>query len=123
MAIPRINVLQHRELGKKVIKLALEPDSRPKSLAEFVQQTNGIIEHPLPSYIKAVQFVQPNLEVLLIRLAPAEMIQDTLTRLETATGKYPMPKFYEEYITHGKHQNQKEFFEHRVGDYSISNCT
>ena len=122
MAIPRLNVLQHREFGKKVIKWALEPETRPKSLAEFAAQTTGIIEQPFPAHIKAVQFVQSNKEVLLIRLAPAEIVQDTLDRLKTATGKYPLPKFYDEYFTQGLHTDQREFFEFRVGDYTMAQC-
>jgi hypothetical protein len=122
MAIPRLNILLHRELGKKIIKWALEPESRPKTLPEFLRETQGIIEQPIPDWIKGLQFVQSNMEVLLIRLPPTELVQDTLDRIAAGTGKYPLPDFYEEYLLHGQHQSQQELFEYRVGDYTIAHC-
>lgn len=122
MAIPRLNILQHRELGKKMIKWALEPDTRPKTLPEFLLETHGMIEQPIPPWIKGLQFVQSNMEVLLIRLPPADLVQDTIDKIATGTGKYPFPDFYEDHLVRGLHQSQQELFEFRVGDYSIAHC-
>jgi hypothetical protein len=119
--IPRINVLQHGELGKRMIEWALDPESRPKTLEEFKAQTNGIIEQPFPPWVKALQFVQSNLDTLLIRLPAPEMVQQSLDRTATATGKYPLPDFYEEHIVHGQH-SQREMLEYRVGDYTMAQC-
>jgi hypothetical protein len=123
MAIPRLNILQHRELGKKMIKWSLQPETRPKTLTEFQAETAGIIEQPFPDWIKGLQFVQSNMEVLLIRLPPAVLVQDTLDKIATGTGKYPFPEFYEEHLVHGKHPSQQEIFEFRVGDYTLAHCT
>lgn len=122
MAIPRINVLQHREFGKLILKWAQDSESRPKTLAEFLTATSGILEHPLPSWVKAVQFIQPSLEVLVIRLAPPEFVKDSIETNATATGPYPMPSFYEEYFKQGQHTNRQEMFEYRVGDYTLALC-
>jgi hypothetical protein len=122
MAIPRINILQHRELGKKLIGWAMDPTSRPNNLEEFKQQTAGIIDQPLPPWIKAIQFIQPNFEVLVIRLAPPEFVKDSLEINATAGGPYPLPKFYEDFYLHGKHTNRQEMFEYRVGDYTLAFC-
>lgn len=122
MAIPRINILQHRELGKLLIKWAQDPETRPKDLAEFKTATSGILDQPLPSWVKAIQFIQPNLEVLVIRLAPPEFVKDSIQINATATGPYPLPTFYEEYFKLGQHQNRQEMFEYRVGDYTLAFC-
>lgn len=122
MPISRINVLQYGKLGALMIKWAQEPDSRPKTLAEFVTMTQGIVEHPMPDRVKGLQFVQSNLEVLLIRLPAAEMVKESMDRVSTATGKYPLPAFYEEYFVGGEHTNQKEMLELRVGDYTMAQC-
>lgn len=117
----RINVLQHRELGKKMIQWALEPDTRPKTLEEFKAATFGIIEQPFPEWVKGLQFVQNNLDTLLIRLPAPEMVQASLDRTATATGRYPLPAFYEEHIAQGL-STQREMLEARVGDYTMAQC-
>lgn len=122
MAIPRINILQHREFGKLVLKWAREPDSRPKDLAEFRTVTNGILEQPLPSWVKAIQFIQPNKEVLVIRLAPPEFVEDSLATNASSTEPYKLPDFYAEYFKSGLHQDRQEMFEYRVGDYTLALC-
>ncbi|HEX8663193.1 MAG TPA: hypothetical protein VF744_04105, partial [Beijerinckiaceae bacterium] len=103
---------------------SLDPDTRPANLDEFVKQTTGILELPKApdDYIKALVFVQAGKEVLMIRLPPAELVQNTLDNLNTG-GKYPMPDFYEERLLNGQHQDNKEFFTFRVGDYTIAHCT
>lgn len=122
MPIERINVLQHRELGKKMIQWALEPDTRPKTLDEFKAQTAGIIEQPFPDWVKALQFVQNNMDTLLIRLPAPEMVQESMDRTASATGKYPLPSFYEEHLVNNQHPSQREMLEFRVGDYTMAQC-
>jgi hypothetical protein len=105
-----------------MIKWALQPETRPKNLPEFAAETNGIIEQPFPDWIKGLQFVQSNMEVLLIRLPPAVLVQDTIDKIATGTGKYPFPDFYEEHLVQGLHTSQQEIFEFRVGDYTLAHC-
>lgn len=122
MNIERIKVLDYRELGRKFIQWARDQSSRPKTLDEFVQQTEGIVD-TLPSYIQALVFVQSGKEVLFIRLPPAEMVEDTLQELTADPNEeYALPSFYEERLTGGGSTNNLEFFEKRVGDYTIAHC-
>lgn len=121
MPVERIKVLDYRALGKKFIAWAKDPDLRPKTLAEFVQQTTGIVD-PLPPYIKALQFVQGDKEVLLVRLPPAELVEDTEKAFDGAPANYPLPTFYEDKFKHGRDPGNQAFFEYRVGDYTIAHC-
>lgn len=122
MAIPRMNILDYQALGRLIIKWATDPASRPGTLPDFLEATHGIIEQPLPDSIKGLQFVQSNMEVLLIRLPPAELVEDTLNNIARGSGRYPLPDFYAEHILHGQHVNMKDLFEFRVGDYTIAHC-
>jgi hypothetical protein len=58
----RIEIPQPREMGKLIIKWALEPDTRPKTLSEFKTQTSGMVG--LPDHFVGLQFTQSNREVL-----------------------------------------------------------
>jgi hypothetical protein len=123
MAIQRITVLNYRTLGQKFIEWALNPASRPNNLADFVQQTTGILDQ-FPNYINDFKLVQaPDKSQLLLRLPPAELVQDTLTDIATQQGDYRLPKFYEQKFLHGQHSDKREFFEFRVGDYLIAHCS
>jgi hypothetical protein len=121
--IPRINVLNYRALGQKMIKWATDRESRPETLPEFVREVDGIIELPLPAWIKGLQFVQSNNETLLIRLPPKEVVEDSLERIAAGTGRYPFPNFYEQFILEEGEHDQQAIFEFRVGDYTIAHCT
>ena len=68
--IERVEVIDYRALGRKIIRWSKNANSRPKDLVEFEKQLKGIVKFPLPSWVKGLQFVQGNLEVLLIRLPP-----------------------------------------------------
>jgi hypothetical protein len=123
MAIERIKVLNYQELGKKFIQWALDPASRPVDLDGFKAQTVGIVEQPLPDYITEFKLVQAaNKSQLLLRVPPAELVQDTLTEI-AGPGDYRLPEFYEEKFLHGQHSPKREFFELRVGDYLIAHCS
>lgn len=121
--IPRINVVNYRALGQNMIKWALDAETRPENLPQFVAAVDGMIELPLPSWIKGLQFVQSNTEVLMIRLPPKEVVEDTLERIASGTGKYPFPNFYEQFILQDGDHDQRAIFEFRVGDYTIAHCT
>jgi hypothetical protein len=126
--IDRVEVINYRALGKKIIRWSKDARSRPKDLVEFERQLKGIVKFPLPKWIKGLQFVQGNLEVLLIRLPPAELMQDTL---KDALSKepYPLPKnlgdFYLSLSAKGlpKSRAQKlAMLEVRTADYTIQCC-
>jgi hypothetical protein len=123
MAIERVKVLAYQELGKKFIQWALDPASRPANLAGFITQTNGIVEQPLPNYITDFKLVQAeNKSLLLLRVPPAELVQDTLNEI-AGPGDYRLPDFYEEKFMHQQHGDKLEFFRLRVGDYLIAHCS
>src|SRR5215467_10826391 len=95
MSVPRINVLNYQTLGQKMIQWAKDPNSRPRDLTEFEAQLAGILEFPLPSYIKSLLIVQNTKDLLLIRLPPAELVDDTLTSVAIGSS-YPLPNFYDD---------------------------
>jgi hypothetical protein len=126
--IERVDVIDYRALGRKIIRWAKNAGSRPKDLVEFEKQLKGIVKFPLPSWVKGLQFVQGNLEVLLIRLPPVALMEDTLS---TTLSKepYPLPKQLEEfYLSLSKGGLPKSkigklaMLELRVADYTIQCC-
>jgi hypothetical protein len=123
MPMERINILDYRGLGQKVIQWAQDQTSRPKDLAEFERQLAGIIEFPLPSYIKSLLLVQNTKDLLLIRLPPADLVEDTLTTISQG-GNYRLPGFYEDRLVAGTQEtsDNRKFFDFRVGDYSLAHC-
>jgi hypothetical protein len=122
--INRIPVLLPRELGETIIEWALDPKKRPADLAAFVKDlvTNRGVLGPLPTYITSLKFVQAGKETLLIRLPPAELVQDTLTNIPQG-GDYPLPPFYKQRLIDGQITDNRDFFAHRIGDYTVAHCT
>jgi hypothetical protein len=130
MGIPRVNVLDYGALGRKFIEWTTSPETRPKDLTELAAQLDGIIG-PLPDYIKSLMFVQATKDVLLIRLPPADLVEDTRTALSHG-GVYGMPTNLKTFYTDLVHSNfyadqtkqaeRQLSFEFRVGDYLIAHC-
>jgi len=117
-----IEVLQPFELGVKFIEWSLDPSSRPPDdMDKFKEQMDGIIQFPLPRYITKVKIIQADLDTLVIRLPPKELVEDTTTNLPPA-GDYPLPDFYAERLIDHQHLDNREFFRFRIGDYTIANC-
>src|ERR1700730_18183414 len=118
MPIKRINVNDYKALGNLFIDWALGNVKPPTDLPGFIKAVvDTEIVAPLPDYI--IDFkppVQSTKEVLLLRLPPAELVQDTLDNL----GKQPyfFPPFYDDRIN-GRLPNDRDFFGFRVGDYTI----
>lgn len=77
----------------------------------------------VPRRIKAIQFAQSNMETLLIRLPPSELIEATESRLAAMgdADSYVLPAFYERIIK-GSLDDKVKIFQHRVGDYTITHC-
>jgi hypothetical protein len=126
--IERVEVIDYRALGRKIIGWSKNARLRPKDLVEFEKQLKGIVKFPLPSWVKGLQFVQGNLEVLLIRLPPVALMEDTL-RATLAKEPYPLPKDLENfYLSLGKSGLPKSklakmaMLELRVADYTIQCC-
>ena len=126
MPLATVKVTNYRALGQKMIEWAKDPASRPTTLASFKAMTSGMIDTSTsgwPAKITAVQVIQSSPEVLLIRLPSAEMVQAGIDEASTPSGKYPLPTFYEEYISLGQHTSKLEMLEYRIGDYSMGQCS
>ncbi len=121
--IERMEVLNYQELGRKFIEWAEDESTRPTTFDELLQQLDGIIALPLPSWITGFEFKQVDVEqgILLMRLPPKALIADTRQRISEGQS-YVLPEFYEERLVQGQHQDPFGFFEFRVGDYVIAHC-
>ena len=127
MTFDPFKVTDYANWGKLVKAWSLGKIPLPQSLAEFKEQCreHKVGEH-LPHTIKAVQFVQSNVETLLIRLPTASMIEAAEKEIESGE-VYALPKFYSrdafggapEKVADGK---RLEFQAERIGDYTIGNC-
>jgi hypothetical protein len=124
MAIERIKVNNYNALGNEFIEWALDDTKAPTNLAGFIEKVvdTGIID-PLPNYITSFQKAPRNKkEVLLLRLPPAELVQDTLDSIKNKED-YFLPPFYEVRLKGPNPPNDRDFFGFRVGDYVIAHCS
>ena len=126
--IDRVEVLDYRALGRMIIKWTKNAKSRPKDLSEFERQLKNIVKFPLPRWIKGLQFVQGGREILLIRLPPVELMEDTQAAV-AGNEPYPLPKslekFYLSLADNGLPQTKtakRAMLEARVADYTIQCC-
>lgn len=126
--IDRVEVLDYSALGKMIIKWTKNVNSRPKDLSEFEKQLKGIVKFPLPKWIKGLQFVQGSRDVLLIRLPPVELMEDTRASV-AGDEPYPLPKSLEEFYLSladkGLPQTKsakRAMLHTRVADYTIQCC-
>jgi hypothetical protein len=97
---------------------------RPTTVAQFRDQCNDAdIGISIPEYVGDVEFVQREKETLLIRLPPADMIEDAERQLEKSP--YALPRFYKERFNVDLHvpmQQRLDFQAQRIGDYTITLC-
>jgi hypothetical protein len=97
---------------------------RPTTVTEFRNQCNDAdIGISIPDYVGDVEFVQRDKETLLIRLPPADMIEDAEKQLEKSP--YALPRFYKERFNVDLHvpmQQRLDFQAQRIGDYTITLC-
>lgn len=122
---PRIEFINPLKLGELLIKWAREPDTRPKTLADFKTATAAFMK--LPDHFKALQFTQSNREVLYIRLPDGDDLEELLNRIGDSEDDYPLPDFYATYVKTGQPKKVREMFQMRMadfalGDYSIAEC-
>ena len=77
----------------------------------------------VPKRLKTIQFLQSNMETLLVRLPPSELVEASEARIAAmgAGDPYPIPEFYER-ILNGTLTDKTEIFRSRVGDYTIAHC-
>jgi hypothetical protein len=105
----------------------------PGSLKEFhAQLAQAKVAMTIPDWVATVQFVQGDDATLVVRLPPAQMIQDSEAELhalsKSATNaQYPLPIFYDV----AWHFQSRIFMAdamlmrfhcQRIGEYTINNC-
>lgn len=118
--LAKIDIHDHKALGQLVSDYATGTKPWPETLAALKSELAGIAT--VPDHLKALQVIQPSEEVLLLRLPPRRMIEQSLENYSTgdgATGPYPLPGFYDD----GDTLSNSDFLLHRVADYTIAVCT
>jgi hypothetical protein len=119
MPIERVNVLQHKEFGQKVVEWAEDPSKRPSSLEEMKQECAGILD--IPDRITKLKYVDVELDTLLIRVPTRQMVEESVARFSTLEGGYPAPGFYRDIGSAQQPPNLDMLFM-RIADYTIAQC-
>ena len=118
-----LKILNFPETGKKVVKWAQDPSTRPRDLAEFKEQLAGLVD--VPDRVKEIQIMQGYDHVFFLRLPPKNQVTLSQKQLETEQGgvqEYGIPEFYFDAITHPESFNRDDFFYSRIADYTIRGC-
>jgi hypothetical protein len=104
------------------------PDTKPDPLAEFNRQTTDAgAGLELPDYVKSILIIQATKDVLVIKLPPKAMIEESEKFL--ANNDYTLPKFYGPVFGKPPEPGIKDPAERlrlhamRIGDYTIRLCT
>ncbi|HVT52177.1 MAG TPA: hypothetical protein VHE77_11445 [Dongiaceae bacterium] len=123
--IPRIKILDHVKLGKKICEWSLKPDSRPKDIREMKRQLRGIAT--FPPRIKGVAYVQADLATFVVRVPNADMVRESLKYMrDHNTGPYPGAKelyYYVEKLAEDDPDiTNLDFLYSRIADYTIAQC-
>jgi hypothetical protein len=96
----------------------------PRTVQEMKDQmfAAGMKDFHIPARIKQVQFVPYAYDVLVIKLAPKQMIVDGENYVTTAI-KYPLPDFYDDHYQKPlPPTDNRRLHDQRVGDYTIRAC-
>ena len=100
----------------------------PKTVDELKAQMTlaGMTNFVIPPRIKAVHFVPYNNEVLVLKLAPKQMIVDGEAAVQ-ALPNYPLADFYGRVYGHPlplipPGAPRQQLHDERVGDYTIHAC-
>ena len=122
--ISRIDVADFIEMGRLVAQWTVDPDTRPRDVAELADQLDGIAV--VPERIKHIEFVQGTLDTLVLRLPVKEMLEESLEVMSDpmGDGRYPLPQFYADYYRpgFGPVMTPLDTLLARVGDYTIAQC-
>lgn len=122
--IARIEVADYIEMGRLVAQWAGDPSTRPETVAELIEQLDGIAV--VPERIRNVSFVQGTLDTLVLRLPVKEMIEESLDLMSDPMGDggYPLPQFYADHFRpgFGPVMTPLDTLLARVGDYTIAQC-
>ncbi len=133
MALEPAMVTNYEQWGKLVKTWATGDDyvqngkayERPTTLPRLIEQMNDAGVGPvIPSRITSIQLVQVDMNTLVIKLPPREMIKAAEAHLQTG-GAYRFPQFYSRVFnsvpTVPPGDGMKVHAE-RIGDYTITLC-
>lgn len=123
MPISRVEISDYFEVGRLIAKWAKQdPASRPSSIAEMRNALSGIAL--VPARITNVQWVQPDLQTLLMRLPNKDMLIESEQTFSATSGqRYPIPNVYLEKLTNpNTHVSDTDFLFARIADYTIAQC-
>jgi hypothetical protein len=99
----------------------------PRTIDELKQQCADIgLGITIPAKVKSLAIISYSEEVLVLRVPPKSMIEESETHLSQPGTKYNVPAFYDTAygVPLSVPDNKKlDFHACRIGDYSISNCT
>jgi hypothetical protein len=100
---------------------AIDPKTRPADLAELKSQTGGMLI--IPARITRIEFVQPDLATLLLRLPNAQMAQESVDLVQAGNLDYKLPLFYFDKLGEGGAGiSNIDLLYSRIADYTISQC-
>ncbi|MBZ9709316.1 hypothetical protein LB543_21560 [Mesorhizobium sp. ESP7-2] len=118
-----IQTLNFEAAGRKVVQWAQDPSTRPRDLAEFKAQLDGLVV--VPDRYKEIQIVQGYDHVFFLRLPPNNQVTQSQKKLQTEQGgmtDYGIPDFYFDAILEKVPFNRDSFFYSRIADYTIRGC-
>lgn len=116
--LKKVEIHDYQAFGRLIADYATGEKPWPASLDGLKLATQGIAT--IPEDYKALQVIQASEEVLLLRLPPRRMVEQSLAKYgEGSAADYPLPGFYDDKDEMTKH----DFFLSRVADYTIAVCT
>jgi hypothetical protein len=135
MAIDRVQIANHERWGKLVKTWAtgrnyLDDNNsypKPTNMDEFKEQLNKAqVGMTIPDHLRSFRFAESDVDTLLVRLPPKEMIEDSEARLMAPGAPYPLAPFYKR-VFGGKDpeiakSEMMKFHAERVGEYTINAC-
>ncbi|NKB58017.1 MAG: hypothetical protein GKS00_16970 [Alphaproteobacteria bacterium] len=113
---------KHAIVGAKMIEWVMNPESRPKTVEELREQFGDAVE--LSDTLKAVQFIDTNMEIALFRLPPREMVEASFNRAKDPKFEltdYNLPAYYG-LKAEDLPMSALELLQSRVGDYTTGEC-
>lgn len=113
---------KHAIVGARMIEWTLDPSTRPTTIEELKEQLGDAVV--LADTLKAVQFIDTNLEIALFRLPPRSMVQasyDRATNPDFDKADYMLPAYYG-LDADDLPLSPLELLQSRVGDYTTGEC-
>ena len=116
--LKKVEIHDYQAFGQLITEYATGAKPWPETLEGLKQATKDIAT--IPDTYKALQVIQACEEVLLLRLPPRRMTEESLAKYGDDSAKaYPLPDFY----ARKDEMSERDFYLSRVADYTIAVCT